>query len=202
MFGLFGIANAAPIITFEASGQLFSTNPVFTNVETFDTFQTQPTWTWGGSFEVLSGSKGTAAKPWMDINGNYATVPSDTSNFNPNYATIAFNGVYNNFGLYWGSMDSYNTLTFYLGTTVVASFTGDNATIPNYQANGDQQNYKTNHYVNILNLPAFDNIKMTSTQYAFEVDNIAVGVPEPGTLLLLGVGLVGLAGLRTRSKKS
>jgi hypothetical protein len=51
-------------------------------------------------------------------------------------------------------------------------------------------------------LPNFNKFMITSTQYAFEVDNIAVGkvpVPEPATMLLLG--LLGLAGVRRKFKK-
>ena len=46
-------------------------------------------------------------------------------------------------------------------------------------ANGNQTAPFTNLYVNFLDLPRFDSFRLTSPQYAFELDNIAVGrVPE------------------------
>jgi hypothetical protein len=103
-------------------------------------------------------------------------------------------GLMKYFGLLWGSVDDYNTLTFYNGAVSVGSLTGlDILAAPN----GDQGVNGT-LYVNINSDLAFNRVVATSTQFAFEFDNVAfnpipvVGVPAPMSLALLGAGLLGL----------
>lgn len=154
-----------------------------------------------GNYDVVTGSVvGRYAAPAGGAANNpYLTVPEDTA-VGPLAVTASLAGgaTANYFGLFWGSIDNYNTLSFLYNGTTVASFTGLDIVIP---ADGNQTSAATNRYVNFFDLPVFNAVSLASTQYAFESDNHAyatVSVPEPGTLLLLGSGLVGLAFRRRR----
>ena len=110
-------------------------------------------------------------------------------------ATLTFTGLQHYFGLLWGSVDDYNTLSFYNGATLVGSITGNQVTPT---ATGDQGINGT-FYVNINSTLGFNKVVATSSQYAFEFDNIAYSqnqfqIPEPGTMIIwsafAGLGLV------------
>lgn len=104
------------------------------------------------------------------------------------------------FGILWGSVDTYNSLAFYAGDTLLFTYSGsDVAAI----ANGDQGAAGT-YYVNINSDTAFNKVVASSSGYAFEFDNVALAykpitdVPEPGALALFGLGAIGLAAARRR----
>lgn len=166
---------------------------------TVDNFTTHPAgWTWTGGGVVTGSLSGQYAAPYNNVAMSgpdatkYGTVPVPGPDHSGS-ALVDFGGPsYDYFGLFWGSIDTYNKLEFLYGGGVVATYTGSDVTSP---ASGDQQSPSTNEYVNFWGLPTFDSVRFSSTEFAFEVDNVAVGsaVPAPGAIFLVGLG-TGLVG--------
>lgn len=148
----------------------------------------------GGDGALVTGSwSGRYASPY-GITDAYLTVPY---NYSAGAVALTTPGSYNYFGLYWGSLDVYNSIHFFNGGSLIGSYSG--ADIYPLLANGGQSSWASNRYVNFLFTEGdfFDRIVLVSTNWAFESDNHAFGniptsVPEPGTLAMFGLGLMGL----------
>ncbi len=138
--------------------------------------------------------------------GLYATPLGDTTNYMAvllgGSEEIAYSSLKDSFGLYWGSVDTYNSLAFYSGAVLVATITGADLGQP-VNANGGQTDYASNAYVWITALPQFDRVIAASSSNSFEFDNVVAGsapqipdsvaaVPEPSTWAMLLLGFAGL----------
>jgi len=153
-----------------------------------------------GDGHLVTGSvSGRYASPY-GVTDTYLTVPY---NYSAGAVSLTTPGSYNYFGLYWGSLDLYNSIHFYDGGSLVGSYSG--ADIFSLMANGGQSSWASNRYVNFLFTEGdlFNRIVLVSTNWAFESDNHAFGnvttsVPEPGTLAMFGLGLIGLGMMARR----
>lgn len=139
-----------------------------------------------------------------DVAGRYASPFGITDRYlsvayhsSSGSVTLDTPASYNYFGLYWGSLDTYNSIAFYSGAAMVGSYGGGD--VYPLLANGGQTSWSSNRYVNFLFTEGdvFDRIVLTSTNYAFESDNHAYGnvgtaVPEPGTAALFALALMGV----------
>ena len=104
-------------------------------------------------------------------------------------------------GLLWGSVDTYNTLTFFENGNSVGSITGSQVL---NSPTGDQGVNGT-VYVNINSSMQFNSVQASSSSNAFEFDNVAfnatpVMVPEPSTFVVAVVGALGMIGYGWRRK--
>lgn len=83
--------------------------------------------------------------------------------------TMELDDYHQYFGLLWGSVDHYNSLSFYDGSTLLFNFTGLDV---DGIANGNQGASGT-LYVNIESDTPFNRVVASSTAYGFEFDNVA-----------------------------
>ena len=162
-----------------------------------------------GDYEVrnnVDGSVNGSAAPFeaTPIGENWLTVPNPSSNGS---ATFTLAADYDYFGMFWGSIDTYNSISFYSnGTQVGNTVTGGEllSLIPN----GNQSSWDSNRFINFeFTGGTYNQIRLTSQGLAFETDNHAYGnvlqsvnVSSPSAFALLGLGLIGL-GMRQRKSK-
>lgn len=194
--------HAAPIVTLGNLGDLHTT-VVGAAEYTFDTLAC-PYVSCAGDYQIRTTSvDGQSAKPLNSVT-NYLSVPNPIQNGS---ATFSLGFVSNYFGLYWGSVDAYNTIAFYDGLNHIATYTGTD--LLGAFANGDQVNTSSNRFINFQFMAGelFNKIVLSSNGYAFESDNHAFAtvntsrvsdVPEPATVLLMLLGLAGISSVRRR----
>ncbi|WP_316167325.1 MULTISPECIES: VCBS domain-containing protein [unclassified Bradyrhizobium] len=128
------------------------------------------TFTASGNAGIVHGSSPVSAAPYMADGAdktNYLSIGNHAQE------TITFDSVKNSFGLYWGSVDSYNSISFYNGNKLVASYTGSD--VAPLLANGGQASLASNGYVEFLGLSPFNKVVLASSQNAFELDNVSAG---------------------------
>lgn len=160
--------------------------------------------TFGKDGQAVQGAASQYAAPFLSGNNglNFGGQPNGadattyltsgaTGSYSTAMVTLTFLGPTQYMGLLWGSVDTYNKLTFLNGTTKVGEFTGADVTA---LANGDQGAAGT-FYVNINLDNSFTSVVATSSEYAFEFDNVAfsktpIRVPEPGIWSMFGLGLL------------
>jgi hypothetical protein len=136
----------------------------------------------GGTLFFSPGVGGGGAVVQGSVSGSYAQPAGATGNYLATGFTrvngtvseeVGLTGQHNYLGLYWGSIDSYNTINLFNGSTLVGTIMGNQVGAP---ANGDQASGDANRYVNILCDQLFDRVEFVTTSPAFcfapEVANV------------------------------
>lgn len=182
--------SALPIVSLSAAGQ---TTTQVADATTIDFNGGCGYASCSGDFALVTGSRsGLYAQPWGTTT-QYLSVPNPSPTSLS--ALFTLETAANYFGLFWGSIDSYNIISFYLNNSLVASYSGRD--IVGQFANGNQLSYNSNRYINFdFGSDSFNSVKLTSNGFAFESDNHAfrklAAVTEPTTGALLLLGLMGL----------
>jgi len=169
-------------------------------------------YTGGGTF---TGTSASAAAPLGDAThygaagtGTYGTpaqgTPDTMFSTNPGYEFLTFSA-------YIGSLDDYNTISFFHSGTEIGSFSGTalaaiagNGTIADGSKTGDEANRR--FFFTFDASDQVNQIVFSSFAPAFEFDNFAAtitGVPEPQTwaMMILGFGFIGFM-LRNGRRRS
>jgi hypothetical protein len=193
-----GTGHAAVLISSNTPGDTF--NPLS---QVIINFNSDPTGLQATSVPGQYSFSGSGTVVSSSLSGAYAAPVGDTTPYLATTGTenLVFSSAYTQFGLYWGSIDSYNTLNFFKGGSLVGSFSGAGVASAPSGPNGSQTSGDTNRYVtfSFTGGDAFDTVQFVSTTPAFEVDDLTAngqslvaGVPEPSTWAMIFLGFLGV----------
>ncbi len=160
-----------------------------------------------GNAALTTGTIGARYAAPLNDDTQYLVIPETTAPYSPvgsgpTYsATVALGQNTTSVGFYWGSPDSYNNLVELLDANggVVGSYTSnDLGSVTGLTGSNPDSIYVRLDSSN----GAFSQIRYTTGNIAFEVDNIAVqAIPEPGewAMMLAGLGVVSMIARRRKN---
>ncbi len=154
----------------------------------------------GALYNATTGISGYSARPAGTAAGSTWYSTGTSGQTSP--GTVSFSNGIDYFGLLWGSPDTYNSLNFYNGSTLVGSLTGTDLNTLLQQPGFSNGNWSSGVYVNAFATGSdfFTSVQLVSTSNAFEVANMsAKKLPEPATYVL---ALLGMAVAVRKSKKA
>lgn len=171
--------------------------------------------TFTGNGVLESTTTGNYAEPYHDNSQYLAVLGGAPAVGTGSSEAVTFSGIFNTLGLYWGSMDTYNSIAFYNNTGLIDTVTGSQAAAavppPGTTATGAQTSDLNNRFITISDIGGqnldFTYVIIESSTNSFELDNLAWGdvrganaTPLPAALPLFATGL-GVLGLFSRRRK-
>lgn len=168
----------------------FNSMPLGTNSGTFS----MPAGTFTlSNAHIVQGSAPTYAKPYQN-NTKYTSINANGS------VTFNLNRGYHYFGLQWGSVDTYNSLSFYRDNVLLGTIGGLDVIAAAGLIPGNQGAFGT-VYANFTSPWRFDKVVARSTGIAFEFDNVRLStVPLPAALPMFGATLLGVGAFARRRR--
>lgn len=202
-------ANPASAVTLVKSGGMFSSYSDTKTITFDDGTANDPNGfvTYNNITDnIVIGSEGGQYASPLDDNTKYLTIAPSGSGVagSTGSVEINFKEAIDYFGFYAGSLDSYNFIDIYNGTTLLDTFSG--ADVPTAIADGSWTSTQANMFVNLVadKGEKFDRVVMRSDGIAFETDNhtyrlASKSVPEPNAML--GVLAMGAFGVTSQIKR-